>query len=136
MNSLEITVVLIGALFGGLSVGAAFAASRHYRARRRERRTKLEAHRRSSAIEQLERWRNEGVLIIEDEALEAALYWKGADPAALERLVHFIETILAEEDVAGLKLAVKEPDQEHSIKRGPPRGLDLLITGFGHPAEA
>ena len=134
MSKVELVVFLIAVVSGGTAVGAAVAASRHYAARRRERQAKYDAHRRSSAIEQLERWRNQGLVVIEDQALEAAIYWEGADPKALKRLVHLIHTILAEEklepgDRLGLRL--KETDEDKSIGKGqsPPRGLEL-IAGF------
>ena|SRR5215212_9901190 len=42
------------------------------------------AERRSSALEQRVQWKDQRVLVIEDEALDAAINWEKADPEKLE----------------------------------------------------
>ncbi len=80
-------------------MGAAVAAARDYGRRRRERVAKQLSERRSSAVEQLKQWEYQGLLVIDDEALEAAIYWEKADPNKLEKLVHLIRTVIEEEGV-------------------------------------
>lgn len=115
-----------------------YAASRYYASRRRERIAKQQAARRSSATKQLEHWRDQGLLVIEDEALEAALYWEGADPKMLEKMIHLIQTILTEQELKpggkdSLILTLKETADEEGIQdRHPPapHGLEV-VAAFG-----
>jgi hypothetical protein len=99
MSKFELVTLLIAGICGGISVGAAVAATREYGRRRRERIAKQMAERRFSAIEQLGQWKDQRVLVIEDEALEAAINWDKADPEKLEKLVHMIRTLIEEEGI-------------------------------------
>lgn len=137
MTNLELVVFMVAAVSGGVSVGAAVAASMYYRARRKELETKQRAQRRTSAIEQLEYWRDQEILLIEDDALEAAIFWEKADPENLEKLVHAIRTLIKEERIEPggdnpLVLTIKPASAARDAKTHQPlpRGLQLT-AGFG-----
>jgi hypothetical protein len=96
------------------------------------------AQRRSSAVGQLQDWRDEGILIIQEKALEAAIYWEKADPDNLERLVHAIQTFIEEEGIEPgidnplvLAIARRNATGGKTEKRGASRRRLELIAAFG-----
>ncbi len=136
MSMVELVILIVSVSCGVVSLAAAVLASRYHGARGRKREMEQMTERRSSAAGQLQRWRNEGMLLIEDEALEAAIYWEQADPDSLERLVHTIQTFIEEKDIEPdnpLVLAMARQDAKGSeAEKSQARRQRLeLIAGFG-----
>jgi hypothetical protein len=89
-------------------------------------------------VSRLQKWEQEGVLIIQDEALEAALYWERADPDQLERLVHAIQTFIEEKDIEPgvdnplvLTMARQDTKEREAGTHEAPRKRLELTAGFG-----
>ncbi|WP_152670651.1 hypothetical protein [Rubrobacter aplysinae] len=93
MTSLDLTVFLIASVCAGVSLGAAVASRRRYvRAK-----SQLDEYKRLSALRQLESWQKQGILVIQGEALETAIYWEKVNPEPLEHLVHAVQTFVERE---------------------------------------
>lgn len=134
MSTVELVVLIVSVSCGVVSLASAVLASRHYGARRRKREIDQMVKKRSSAVGQLQRWRNEGMLIVQDEALEAAICWERANPDRLERLVHTIQTFIEEKGIEPdnpLALAMARQDAKGSEAEKSQRQRLELIAGFG-----
>jgi hypothetical protein len=138
LSGLEIILSAIAGLAGGASIGAALAAGVRYGRRGREQVAKHLAERRSSAVEQLRQWEYQGILVIDDEALEAAIYWEKADPNKLEKLVHLIRTVIEKEGagagnggtlILGVSREAPEVDTPRQESQAPPPSLQVT-AGF------